>query len=116
MMNLMDLLPVDWLPWAAGYAGIPYLKVVPTTDVNVTFGMSISVFFLMIFYSIKVKGGWGFSKEFLFHPIPPATRGVRAARRADHHRVQLRARGRVVPRAAGVVCRCDCSATCTPAS
>jgi F-type H+-transporting ATPase subunit a len=76
MMNLMDLLPVDWLPWAAGHAGIPYLKVVPTTDVNVTFGMSISVFLLTIFYSVKVKGAWGFSKEFLFHPIPPATRGV----------------------------------------
>jgi F-type H+-transporting ATPase subunit a len=52
------------------------LKVVPTTDVNVTFGMSISVFLLTIYYSVKVKGGWGFTKEFLFHPIPPATRGV----------------------------------------
>jgi F-type H+-transporting ATPase subunit a len=76
MMNLMDLLPVDWLPFAAQLAGVPYLKVVPTTDVNVTFGMSISVFLLTIYYSIKIKGGWGFSKEFLFHPIPPATRGV----------------------------------------
>jgi F-type H+-transporting ATPase subunit a len=76
MMDFMDLLPVDWLPWVAGYAGVPYLKVVPTTDVNVTFGMSISVFLLTIFYSVKVKGAWGFSKEFLFHPIPPATRGI----------------------------------------
>ncbi len=56
LMNLMDLIPVDWLPLAAGTAGVPYLKVVPTTDVNITFGMSISVFLLTIFYSIKIKG------------------------------------------------------------
>jgi len=42
-MNLMDLIPVDWLPLAAQKVGVPYLKVVPTTDVNVTFGMSIAV-------------------------------------------------------------------------
>jgi F-type H+-transporting ATPase subunit a len=76
LMNLMDLIPVDWLPWAAGHAGIPYLKVVPTTDVNVTFGMSISVFVLTIFYSVKMKGAWGFSKEFLLHPMPVPSRGV----------------------------------------
>ena len=76
LMNLMDLIPVDWLPWVAGHAGIPYLKVVPTTDVNVTFGMSISVFLLTIFYSVKMKGAWGFSKEFLFHPMPVPTRGA----------------------------------------
>jgi F-type H+-transporting ATPase subunit a len=76
LMNLMDLIPVDWLPWAAGLAGVPYLKVVPTTDVNVTFGMSISVFLLTIFYSVKMKGAWGFSKEFLLHPMPVPTRGL----------------------------------------
>ena len=75
-MNTMDLIPVDILPWLGSQAQVPYLKVVPTTDVNITFAMSISVFLLTIFYSIKMKGGWGFSKEFLFHPIPPATRGV----------------------------------------
>ena len=76
LMNLMDLIPVDFLPWAAGHAGVPYLKVVPTTDVNVTFGMSISVFLLTIFYSIKIKGAGGFLKEFTFHPIAPATKGI----------------------------------------
>jgi len=40
MMNLMDLIPVDLLPGLASLAGVPYLKVVPTTDVNITFGMS----------------------------------------------------------------------------
>ena len=38
LMNLMDLIPVDWLPWIAHWAGVEYLKVVPTTDLNVTFG------------------------------------------------------------------------------
>jgi F-type H+-transporting ATPase subunit a len=75
-MNLMDLIPVDWLPWAASMAHVPYLKVVPTTDVNVTFAMSLSVFALVIYYSIKVKGGGGFLKELTFHPIAPATKGI----------------------------------------
>jgi F-type H+-transporting ATPase subunit a len=69
LMNLMDLIPVDWLPWAAKYAGVEYLRVVPTTDVNVTFAMAIGVFFLTIFYSIKMKGGWGFTKELILQPF-----------------------------------------------
>ncbi len=76
LMNLMDLIPVDWLPFVAGQVGVPYLKVVPTTDVNVTFAMSLGVFFLTIFYSIKIKGGIGFSKEFTMHPIAPPTKGL----------------------------------------
>jgi F-type H+-transporting ATPase subunit a len=76
MMNLMDLIPVDWLPGVATAAGIPYLKVVPTTDVNVTFAMSISVFILTIFYSIKIKGAGGFLKELTFHPLAPPTKGI----------------------------------------
>ncbi len=76
LMNLMDLIPVDWIPMIAGSAGIPYMKVVPSTDVNVTFGMSIAVFFLIIFYTIKNKGVIGFVKEMTLHPIAPPTRGV----------------------------------------
>jgi len=76
LMNTMDLIPVDWLPLIAGQAGVPFLKVVPTTDVNITFGMSISVFLLTIFYSIKIKGAIGFGKEFTFHPIHPPTKGI----------------------------------------
>ena len=76
LMNTMDLIPVDWLPLLAGQAGVPFLKVVPTTDVNITFGMSISVFLLTIFYSIKIKGAIGFGKEFTFHPIAPPTKGI----------------------------------------
>jgi F-type H+-transporting ATPase subunit a len=76
LMNLMDLIPVDWLPLAAGAVGVPYLKVVPTTDVNITFAMSLTVFLLTIYYSIKIKGGIGFSKEFTMHPIAPSFKGL----------------------------------------
>jgi F-type H+-transporting ATPase subunit a len=75
-MNLMDLIPVDWLPLAASWAHVPYLKVVPTTDVNVTFAMSLSVFVLTLYYSIKIKGGIGFVKELTFHPLAPPTKGI----------------------------------------
>jgi F-type H+-transporting ATPase subunit a len=71
-MNLMDLLPVDWLPLAAAKAaGDPHLffKVVPTTDVNITLGMSFTVFALMIYFSIKEKGVMGLVKELTLHPF-----------------------------------------------
>ena len=58
-MNLMDLIPVDWIPMGAMAVGIPYMKVVPTTDVNITFGMSIAVFFLIIIYTTMFKGPLG---------------------------------------------------------
>lgn len=72
LMNLMDLVPVDWLPWTAQQlAGDDHLffKVVPTTDPNVTLGMSITVFFMIIFFSIKEKGFLGFVKEYTLHPF-----------------------------------------------
>ena len=69
LMNFMDLVPVDLLPEIGVAMGIEYMKVVPTTDLNITFGMSISVFLLMIFYSIKIKGAGGFARELLFHPF-----------------------------------------------
>jgi F-type H+-transporting ATPase subunit a len=68
-MNAMDVLPVDLLPLIAHLVGIEHLKVVPTTDLNATFAMSISVFFLIYFYSFKIKGFKGFSKEILFSPF-----------------------------------------------
>lgn len=70
LMNAMDLIPVDFIPYPAEHwLGIPYLKVVPTTDVNVTLAMALGVFFLMIYYSIKEKGLGGFFKELAFHPF-----------------------------------------------
>ncbi|HNP36088.1 MAG TPA: F0F1 ATP synthase subunit A [Woeseiaceae bacterium] len=76
LMNLMDLIPVDAIPGLAGLIGIPYMKIVPSTDVNVTFGMSIAVFFLIIFYTIKNKGITGFIGELTMHPIAPPSKGL----------------------------------------
>ena len=70
LMNLMDLVPVDWIPHLAAIAGIPYMKIVPTTDPNVTLGLAFSVFILIIFFSIKRKGMGGFVGELAFHPFP----------------------------------------------
>jgi len=69
LMNAMDLIPVDLLPKAADMMGIHYLKVVPTTDLSATFGLSFSIFALLIFYNIKIKGVGGYVKMFLFHPF-----------------------------------------------
>ena len=69
LMNLMDLVPVDWIPEAAKLIGIEYMKVVPTTDPNITFSMALSVFVLMIYYSIKMKGLGGFAGELTLQPF-----------------------------------------------
>jgi F-type H+-transporting ATPase subunit a len=70
LMNLMDLIAVDLVPLLAGFVGVPYLKIVPTTDPNITFGLSLTVFALVIYYSIKMKGPGGFFAELAFHPFP----------------------------------------------
>lgn len=72
LMNFMDLIPVDLLPYLFQLVtGDPHahLKVVPTTDLNTTLAMSFTVFALIVFYNIKVKGIMGFIKMFLFHPF-----------------------------------------------
>lgn len=69
LMNFMDLLPVDLLPHLVGFAGVSHLRVVPTTDMSVTFGLSISVFFLILFYSFKIKGVRGVAKQFFTKPF-----------------------------------------------
>ncbi|HSC09093.1 MAG TPA: F0F1 ATP synthase subunit A [Steroidobacteraceae bacterium] len=69
LFNFMDLMPVDLLPWVAGKAGVHNLKVVPSTDLNITFGMSITVFLLVMYYSIRIKGSGGFAKELLLQPF-----------------------------------------------
>lgn len=70
LMNFMDLLPVDWLPLVATHTGLPFLKAVPSTDPNVTFGLSLSVFVLVLYYSVKMKGVGGFFSELAFQPFP----------------------------------------------
>ena len=69
LMNFMDLIAVDFLPQLATLAGIPYLKAVPTTDPNATFGMAFGVFFLILYYSFKIKGPGGFFGELAFQPF-----------------------------------------------
>ena len=79
LMNLMDLVPVDYLPELAKQVGYSigavsdpndvYFKVVPTTDPNITMGMALAVFILIIYYSIKVKGLKGFLAELTLHPF-----------------------------------------------
>ena len=65
----MDLVPIDWIPSIAAWLGIEYMKVVPTTDPNATFGMALGVFALTLFYSIKVKGPLGFAAELTMQPF-----------------------------------------------
>jgi F-type H+-transporting ATPase subunit a len=69
LMNFMDLIAIDFLPMLALKIGIPYMKVVPTTDPNATFGMAFGVFFLILYYSFKIKGPGGFFSELAFHPF-----------------------------------------------
>ena len=70
LINLMDLIPVDWLPWAASLLGVSHLKVVSSTDPNVTFGLSLTVFAMVLYYSVKMKGLGGFLGELAFQPFP----------------------------------------------
>jgi len=70
LMNLMDLVPVDLIPWALDKTGIAHFqKVVPSTDPNVTFAMALGVFGLILYYSIKIKGVGGFLGELTLHPF-----------------------------------------------
>jgi F-type H+-transporting ATPase subunit a len=78
LFNAMDILPVDLLPWIAHGAGFAHLKVVPTTDLNVTFAMSLTVFILIIYYSIKCKGLGGFIAELTLQPFTAKNPFVKA--------------------------------------
>jgi len=69
LMNFMDLIAVDFIPELAKLAGIPFMKVVPTADPNATFGMAFGVFFLILYYSFKIKGPGGFFAELAFQPF-----------------------------------------------
>ena len=96
-MNTMDLLPLDLPGWlvqtfaGAETAHHTYSRVVPTADLNTTFAMSMSVFFILLGHSITAKGGLGFGKELLtapFHAHGVDGRGDGAGQPADeHHRV-----------------------------
>ncbi len=69
LMNFMDLIPVDLIPLITESFGLEHFKAVPTTDLNTTMAMSLTVFGLILYYNIKVKGPVGYLKQFLFHPF-----------------------------------------------
>lgn len=69
LMNLMDLVPIDYVSLITEPLGIGHFKLVPTTDPNATMGMAIGVFLLVLFYSIKVKGLGGFIGELTLQPF-----------------------------------------------
>lgn len=69
LMNSLKWIPVDYIPGLAHLLGVPYFKIVPTADPNGTFGIALGVFILILFYSVKVKGFGGFTKELAFTPF-----------------------------------------------
>jgi len=69
LMNLLKMIPADFIAKPLELLGVGYWKPVPTADVNATLGLSISVFFLTVFFALRAKGIGGMSKEFLFAPF-----------------------------------------------
>ena len=74
LLNTLDLVPVDWIVGVNHFIGsfgvhVPHHKIVPTTDLNATLGLSFSVLLLVFFYSFKVKGVKGFAHELLSAPF-----------------------------------------------
>jgi F-type H+-transporting ATPase subunit a len=69
LMNAMDWVPVDLIPKAFELVGVNYMKAVPTTDINMTLALALGVFWLILYYSVKVKGIGGFIKELTTQPF-----------------------------------------------
>ena len=78
LLNAMDMLPVDWLPWLWGKAyeattghdaSHAYMRVVPTADLSAALGMSVSVLLITIYYNIKIKGLGGWAHELVTAPF-----------------------------------------------
>ena len=70
LMNFMDLLPVDLLPMLMSLTGTSHFRAVPTADPNLTIGLALGVFCLIIFYNFKIKGLKGLGKELMHSPFP----------------------------------------------
>ena len=69
LMNAMDLIPVDLLPVIAGAMGVHYQRVVPTADLSVTMGLSLSVLLVCLAYNVKIKGAGGWMHELFSAPF-----------------------------------------------
>ena len=79
LMNLMDLIPVDVIPYLLSFAGVHFQKIVPSTDPNITLGMALAVFGMILYYSIKVKGIGGFVGELALQPFGAKNPVIQAA-------------------------------------
>lgn len=98
LMNAMDLLPVDALPWLTGLVGIHYQRVVPTADLSVTMGLSVSVLLVCLVYNVKIKGlgGWlhelftaPFGSHFLLWPFNFAMQIIEFVSKTVSHGMRL---------------------------
>jgi F-type H+-transporting ATPase subunit a len=98
LMNAMDLLPVDALPWLTGLVGIHYQRVVPTADLSVTMGLSVSVLLVCLVYNVKIKGlgGWlhelftaPFGNHFLLWPFNFAMQIIEFVSKTVSHGMRL---------------------------
>ena len=69
LMNAMDFLPIDIISTGLSAMGLHYFRFVPTADVNTTFALALSVFGLMIFYNIRIKGFGGWIHELFCTPF-----------------------------------------------
>ena len=70
LLNAMDMLPVDLLPWVNAHTvGLPYLRVVPTADLSITMGLSLGVLLVCLFYNVKIKGAGGWVHELFSAPF-----------------------------------------------
>jgi F-type H+-transporting ATPase subunit a len=70
LLNAMDMLPVDLLPWVGEHVfGLSHLRVVPTADLSITMGLSIGVLLVCLFYNVKIKGAGGWIHELFSAPF-----------------------------------------------
>ncbi|MEO8059819.1 MAG: F0F1 ATP synthase subunit A, partial [Burkholderiales bacterium] len=70
LLNAMDLLPVDLLPWIGEHVfGLSHLRVVPTADLSVSMGLSLGVLVVVLVYNVKIKGLGGWMHEMLTAPF-----------------------------------------------
>lgn len=70
LMNSMDLIPIDFIPYLLNITfSVPYCRIVPSADINITIAIALVVFGLIIFYNFKNKGFIGFLKELTTHPF-----------------------------------------------
>ncbi len=70
LLNAMDLLPVDLLPWVGEHVfGLQHLRVVPTADLSVTMGLSLGVLVVCLVYNVKIKGAGGWAHELIAAPF-----------------------------------------------